>query len=300
MLRACVIDFGKGWVKHLPLAEFSYNNSYHASIKAAPYEALYGRKCRSPICWAEDSTKELRHERSESRWKFEGETEFMLKVLNLERSRTGSVKRGKLNRGKLPAKRRQMLPTLLYTYDLDPAGLFWGAEYEEVSEGDIPRVIVLGYDGLPLQPVAPPSPDYILGPQILPVPQDEDEREPMFIQAHDPDYVPEPIYPEYIPVEDDHVFPLRTADTNLVDYPLLSHPDMLLSRIPRRIRRSTRMIRQRMDRLTILWTGEMMEMMDMMEMMMTTTHLGMTPGVRLDAPDEDVEETEDETRRGST
>ncbi|GJX80036.1 putative reverse transcriptase domain-containing protein [Tanacetum coccineum] len=45
MLRACMIDFGKGWVKHLPLAEFSYNNSYHASIKAAPYEALYGRKC---------------------------------------------------------------------------------------------------------------------------------------------------------------------------------------------------------------------------------------------------------------
>ncbi|GJZ77428.1 putative reverse transcriptase domain-containing protein [Tanacetum coccineum] len=44
MLHACVIDFGKGWVKHLPLAEFSYNNSYHASIKAAPYEALYGRK----------------------------------------------------------------------------------------------------------------------------------------------------------------------------------------------------------------------------------------------------------------
>ncbi|GJU77754.1 putative reverse transcriptase domain-containing protein [Tanacetum coccineum] len=53
MIRACVIDFGKGWVKYLPLAEFSYNNSYHASIKAAPYEALYGRKCRSPVCWAE-------------------------------------------------------------------------------------------------------------------------------------------------------------------------------------------------------------------------------------------------------
>ncbi|GJU75670.1 putative reverse transcriptase domain-containing protein [Tanacetum coccineum] len=53
MLRACMIDFGKGWVKHLPLAEFSYNNSYHASIKAAPYEALYGQKCRSPVCWAE-------------------------------------------------------------------------------------------------------------------------------------------------------------------------------------------------------------------------------------------------------
>ncbi|GKD99792.1 putative reverse transcriptase domain-containing protein [Tanacetum coccineum] len=53
MLRACVIDFGNGWVKHLPLVEFSYNNSYHASIKAALFEALYGRKCHSPICWAE-------------------------------------------------------------------------------------------------------------------------------------------------------------------------------------------------------------------------------------------------------
>ncbi|GJZ46165.1 putative reverse transcriptase domain-containing protein [Tanacetum coccineum] len=59
MLRACVIDFGKGWVKHLPLVEFSYNNSYHASIKAAPYEALYGRKCRSPVCWAEVGEAQL-------------------------------------------------------------------------------------------------------------------------------------------------------------------------------------------------------------------------------------------------
>ncbi|GJU61086.1 putative reverse transcriptase domain-containing protein [Tanacetum coccineum] len=41
-----------GWERHLPLVEFSYNNSYHASIKAAPFEALYGRKCRSPVCWA--------------------------------------------------------------------------------------------------------------------------------------------------------------------------------------------------------------------------------------------------------
>ncbi|GJV39052.1 putative reverse transcriptase domain-containing protein [Tanacetum coccineum] len=53
MLRACVIDYGKGWEKHLLLVEFSYNNSYHSSIKAAPFEALYGRKCRSPVCWAE-------------------------------------------------------------------------------------------------------------------------------------------------------------------------------------------------------------------------------------------------------
>nr|GEZ21083.1 putative reverse transcriptase domain-containing protein [Tanacetum cinerariifolium] len=53
MLRACAIDFGKGWVNHLPLVEFSYNNSYHATIKAAPFEAFYGRKCRSPVCWTE-------------------------------------------------------------------------------------------------------------------------------------------------------------------------------------------------------------------------------------------------------
>nr|GEV05371.1 putative reverse transcriptase domain-containing protein [Tanacetum cinerariifolium] len=53
MLRACAIEFGKGWVNHLPLVEFSYNNSYHASIKAAPFKALYGQKCRSPLCWTE-------------------------------------------------------------------------------------------------------------------------------------------------------------------------------------------------------------------------------------------------------
>nr|GFC19043.1 putative reverse transcriptase domain-containing protein [Tanacetum cinerariifolium] len=59
MLCACVIDFGKGWVKHLPLAEFSYNNSYHASIKTAPYEALYGQKCQSSVCWAEVGESQL-------------------------------------------------------------------------------------------------------------------------------------------------------------------------------------------------------------------------------------------------
>ncbi|GKA43779.1 putative reverse transcriptase domain-containing protein [Tanacetum coccineum] len=53
MLRACTIDFGKCWVNHFPLVKFSYNNSYHASIKAAPFEALYSRKCCSPVCWAE-------------------------------------------------------------------------------------------------------------------------------------------------------------------------------------------------------------------------------------------------------
>nr|GEW18457.1 putative reverse transcriptase domain-containing protein [Tanacetum cinerariifolium] len=59
MLRTCVIDSGNSWERHLPLIEFSYNNSYHASIKAAPFEALYGRKCRSPVCWAKVGDAQL-------------------------------------------------------------------------------------------------------------------------------------------------------------------------------------------------------------------------------------------------
>nr|GEY78524.1 hypothetical protein [Tanacetum cinerariifolium] len=59
MLCACAIDFGKGWVNHLPLVEFSYNNSYHASIKAAPFEALYGQKCRSPKSYADLKRKPM-------------------------------------------------------------------------------------------------------------------------------------------------------------------------------------------------------------------------------------------------
>ncbi|GJQ93499.1 putative reverse transcriptase domain-containing protein [Tanacetum coccineum] len=59
MLRACVIDFGGNWDVHLSLAELSYNNSYHSSIRCAPFEALYGRKCRSPVLWAEISENSL-------------------------------------------------------------------------------------------------------------------------------------------------------------------------------------------------------------------------------------------------
>ncbi|GKD41265.1 hypothetical protein Tco_1261472, partial [Tanacetum coccineum] len=75
--------------------------------------------------------------------------------------------------------------------------------------------------------VAPPSPDYIPGPedpQTPPVPQDEDEREPMFVQAHDPDYVPEPIYPEYIPLEDEHEFPAEEQPLPPVDSPTAESP----------------------------------------------------------------------------
>ncbi|GJW99495.1 putative reverse transcriptase domain-containing protein [Tanacetum coccineum] len=90
-LRACVIDFGNGWVKHLALVEFSYNNSYYASIKATPFEALYGQKCRSLVCWAE-SYADLKHESME----FQVGDRVMLKVSPWK----GVVrfsKRGKLN-----------------------------------------------------------------------------------------------------------------------------------------------------------------------------------------------------------
>ncbi|GJY59783.1 putative reverse transcriptase domain-containing protein [Tanacetum coccineum] len=87
MLRACVIDFGKGWVNHLPLVEFSYNNSYHASIKAAPFEALYGQKCRSPKSYADLKRKPM---------EFQVGDKVMLKVLPWKWVvRFG--KRGKLN-----------------------------------------------------------------------------------------------------------------------------------------------------------------------------------------------------------
>ncbi|GKE47233.1 putative reverse transcriptase domain-containing protein [Tanacetum coccineum] len=59
MLRACAIDFGGNWDTHLPLVEFSYNNSYHTSVKCASFEALYGRKCRTPIAWAEVGENQL-------------------------------------------------------------------------------------------------------------------------------------------------------------------------------------------------------------------------------------------------
>ncbi|GJR57493.1 hypothetical protein Tco_1499655 [Tanacetum coccineum] len=119
--------------------------------------------------------------------------------------------------------------TSVYT-DSEPGRVFWGAN-EELSDSGPPRVIVYGYNGLPMQPVAPPSPDYIPGPeepQIPPVPQDEDEREPMFIQPHDPDYVPKPMYPEYIPLEDEHVFPAEEQPLPPVVSPTAESPGYVI------------------------------------------------------------------------
>ena len=59
MLRGCVIDYEGSWNRHIPLVEFVYNNSFQSSIGMAPYEALYRRKCRTPLCWTELSEKKV-------------------------------------------------------------------------------------------------------------------------------------------------------------------------------------------------------------------------------------------------
>nr|GFA61765.1 hypothetical protein [Tanacetum cinerariifolium] len=84
-----------------------------------------------------------------------------------------------------------------------------------------------GYDGLHMLPVPPPSPDYIPGPeepQTPPTPQDEDEHEPMFIQPHDPDFMPKPIYPEYIPLEDEHILSAEEQPLLPVGLPTAESP----------------------------------------------------------------------------
>nr|GEU34913.1 putative reverse transcriptase domain-containing protein [Tanacetum cinerariifolium] len=94
MLRACVIDFGRGWETHLPLVEFSDNNCYQASIKAAPFEALYGRKCRSPVCSAEVGDRSYANVRRNP-LEFQVGDRVMLKVSHLK----GVIRFG--NQGKL-------------------------------------------------------------------------------------------------------------------------------------------------------------------------------------------------------
>ncbi|GJU14837.1 putative reverse transcriptase domain-containing protein [Tanacetum coccineum] len=114
MLRACVIDFQKGWDRHRPLVEFSCNNSYHMSIKAAPFEAFYGQKCRLPICLAEKSYADRRHNPLE----FEVGDKVMLKVSPWK----GVIrfgKRGKLNPRYIgPFKILDRVGTLAYRLEL--------------------------------------------------------------------------------------------------------------------------------------------------------------------------------------
>ena len=58
-MRACPLDYGSSWDDNLPYAKFSYNNSYQASLKMAPFEALYGRRCRTLLLWDEVGDRQL-------------------------------------------------------------------------------------------------------------------------------------------------------------------------------------------------------------------------------------------------
>ncbi|GJX18967.1 putative reverse transcriptase domain-containing protein [Tanacetum coccineum] len=155
-------------------------------------------------------------------WKGLGEAFAIGQILGINR-----LERSRIPVVKVSLETLAVVPVFKFGKRED-SGLFTqGADDEEISEGGIPRVIVLGYDGLPMQPVAPPSPDYIPDPedpQTPLVPQDEDEREPMFVQAHDPDYVPEPIYPEYIPLEDEYEFLAEEQPLPPVDSPTAKSP----------------------------------------------------------------------------
>ncbi|GJT88170.1 hypothetical protein Tco_1069887 [Tanacetum coccineum] len=123
----------------------------------------------------------------------------------------------------------QVTLTTSVSHDSEPGIAFWGADDEEIFEGGIPRVIVLGYDGPPMQLVAPPSPDYIPGPedpQTPPVPQDEDEREPMFPAESKPYLCDSPLlshsdcYLESDPEEDPEEYEDDETEDGSVDYPI--------------------------------------------------------------------------------
>nr|GEW36695.1 hypothetical protein [Tanacetum cinerariifolium] len=131
--------------------------------------------------------------------------------------------------------------TSVYT-DSEPGRVFWGAD-EELSDGD-----------------------YILGleePHTPPAPQDEDEHEPMFIQPHDPDFVPEPIYPQYIPLEDEHILPAEEQPLPHVVSPTTESPGYVVESDPEEYEDD----KTEDGPVTIPWTEEMM---------MTTIHLEMT------------------------
>nr|GEW72829.1 hypothetical protein [Tanacetum cinerariifolium] len=123
--------------------------------------------------------------------------------------------------------------TSVYT-DSEPRRVFWGTD-EELSDEGSPRVIVYRYDELSMLPVAPPSPNYVPSPeepQTPPAPQDEDEHEPMFIQLHDLDFMPKPIYPEYIPLEDEHVLPAEEQPLPPVVSPTAESPEYVAESDP--------------------------------------------------------------------
>ncbi|GJW71224.1 putative reverse transcriptase domain-containing protein [Tanacetum coccineum] len=140
MLRACVIDFGGSWDTHLPLTEFSYNNSYHSSIRCSLYKETTNKVdiTKKRLKAARDHQKSYGDNRRNP-------LEFEEVVIVLLQSSAVTY-------------------TSVYT-DSEPGRVFWGSRLRRYLNGGIPRVIVLRITiGLPMQPVALPSLDYIPGP----------------------------------------------------------------------------------------------------------------------------------------
>ncbi|GJS38963.1 putative reverse transcriptase domain-containing protein [Tanacetum coccineum] len=180
MLRACVIDFGNGWERHFPLIEFSYNNSYHASIKAALFKALYGRKCRSPVCWAEKSYAEARRKPLE----FQVGDRVMLKVSPWK----GVICFGK--REKLNPRFDGTLGGILSSHgnvkiNFERNLVMSDSEHSTVSYTSISSDSDPSAWGIPLMDVG--------------------ELPEMRLEHHVPVYIPEPVYPEYLVPSDDDI-----------------------------------------------------------------------------------------------
>ncbi|GJX84455.1 hypothetical protein Tco_0335229 [Tanacetum coccineum] len=129
--------------------------------------------------------------------------------------------------------------TSVYT-DFEPGRVFWGTD-EEISDEGSPRVIVYGYDGLPMQPVAPPSPDYIPGPedpQTPPVPQDKDEIKEQPLPPVDSPTAESPGYvTESDPEEDPEEYEDDETEDGPVDYPMDEHQIVETLRVMRDISR---------------------------------------------------------------
>ncbi|GKB42387.1 putative reverse transcriptase domain-containing protein [Tanacetum coccineum] len=287
MLRAYVIDFGKGWVKHLPLADWRSSTYWsgndptnkgkdrpiqaaqdrqksYADLKRKPMEFEVGDRVmlkvsawKGVVRFSKRGKLNPRYVRPFKVLAKVGKVAYRLElpqelsmfveepveimereVKQLKRSWIPLVKvRWNSRRGpeftweredsfKQKSKRHEV-PRYIGGHSLKGVNTKDLGPDEELSDDGPPRVIVYGYDRLPIHSVAPPSPDYIPDPeepQTPPAPHDEDEREPMFIQPQDPDYVLEPIYPKYIPFEDEHVFPVEEQLLPPVDSPTAESP----------------------------------------------------------------------------
>ncbi|GKV35908.1 hypothetical protein SLEP1_g44110 [Rubroshorea leprosula] len=116
MLRACVLDWKGSWDQHLSMAKFTYNNSYQSGTCMAPFEALYGRRCRSPVCYAESKQKSYADKRRQD-LEFEVGDHVFLKVSPTR----GVLKFG--TRGKLSSRYIGSYPILerVGEYILDPS-----------------------------------------------------------------------------------------------------------------------------------------------------------------------------------